>query len=617
MGRIDRSEGNLFPWPKGAYIRNKRYLYINVGNKYVSPSEKQGKASRGYTGHDSLCIGVLQDPEHPETRKFYANRNYLLRQSPAELPDPPKFAGSISVGLTTWIREAASKSGLADDLAKAFGEDDTRLIMDMAAYMLSRGSAVMQRFPAWARDHELFSEDIPDESSLGLFLKSHLTLPKIKKFLDCWCLRNIGDSGIFLCYDSVNANCPAEGVFIAPEEPAEDNSRDNAARYDSVLNQVNADYAVRQSDGLPLTYLSSPGSGNGIDPASEILRFISEIKQLSETDGAQKDVKLCLLCDRGYLSENNLKELDSAGLEYIIMIRPSFRKYNELADAVIAKIRSYKNELRNSDYEDEDDDERYGLTAVSELYDNGPACKAHIIWSARRYSAKRKRVAARIEEERAALDRFISENKDKALKESELKWVPAYFDLTVTEGNEASKTAEPKSRSAQTGTKTAAARTVTITGYADNEAGINCQYQKAGLTILVTRSAITVQEANDAFAKRDFVKKAFQALKSHYGMDRIGVTAEEAMHGKGLIWFVASILHALLFTGTEDLRSRDCKSYAVPALIDKMEAIKADLNSATGKRERRFKLTGQQQDILRLWQIDEAFIDDRIASISE
>lgn len=32
MGRIDRSEGNLFPWPKGAYIRNKRYLYINVGN---------------------------------------------------------------------------------------------------------------------------------------------------------------------------------------------------------------------------------------------------------------------------------------------------------------------------------------------------------------------------------------------------------------------------------------------------------------------------------------------------------------------------------------------------------------------------------------------------------
>ena len=143
---------------------------------------KKDKGTRGYTGHDSLCIGVLHDPEHPETRKFYANKNYLLRQTPVELPEPPKFSSSISVGLTTWIREVSIQSGLADDLTKAFGDNDTSLIMDMAAYMLSKESAVMQHFPAWARDHELFSEDIPDDTFLGQFLRNNLTLPKIKQF---------------------------------------------------------------------------------------------------------------------------------------------------------------------------------------------------------------------------------------------------------------------------------------------------------------------------------------------------------------------------------------------------------------------------------------------------
>ena len=52
-------------------------------------------------------------------------------------------------------------------------------------------------------------------------------------------------------------------------------------------------------------------------------------------------------------------------------------------------------------------------------------------------------------------------------------------------------------------------------------------------------------------------------------------------------------------------------------MIDQLEAIKADQNLSTGKRERRFKLTSRQQKILNQWKINEAFIDDRIASISE
>ena len=62
------------------------------------------------------------------------------------------------------------------------------------------------------------------------------------------------------------------------------------------------------------------------------------------------------------------------------------------------------------------------------------------------------------------------------------------------------------------------------------------------------------------------------------------------MYGRGLVWFVASILHVLMFNGTKNLRSVDRKNFTVPAMIDQLEAIKADQNLSMGKRERRFKL---------------------------
>ena len=50
-------------------------------------------------------------------------------------------------------------------------------------------------------------------------------------------------------------------------------------------------------------------------------------------------------------------------------------------------------------------------------------------------------------------------------------------------------------------------------------------------------------------------------------------------------------------------------------MIDQMEAIKADRNLSTGKRERRYKLTSRQQKILHFWKIDEEIVDSKIAAI--
>ena len=452
----------------------------------------------------------------------------------------------------------------------------------------------MQHFPAWAREHVLFSSDIKDDTFIGQFLKDVLTIPRIKLFRESWAVHNIGDGRIFLCYDSTNVNSQADGVFIVQRGHAKD---------DPNLAQVNTDYVIRQSDGLPLTYLHSPGSVSDIAQAPEMIRFISRVKKRSG-----KEISLCLICDRGYISETNLKHLDGEGIDYLLMLRTNFNKYDELADSVIDIIKSYKYELH-----DTDGDERYGLTKECTLYRDGPTCCAQIIWSAERYRAKRENVKDKIAAERRKLETFIAENKDKSIEYKELEWVPSYFQLNIEKG--APKLVEKKKRGRWGGTETVKIETVKVLGYHDDEAAINRLFQKAGIMITVSRVQMSAQEANDAYAKRDCVEKTFEALKSHLGMDKIGVTTEEAMHGKGLVWFVASILHALLFNMTALLRVTDRKHYTVPAMIDQMEAIKADRNLSTGKRERRYKLTSRQQKILHFWKIDEELIDSKIAAI--
>ena len=595
MAKISRTESNLFVMPRGSYLRNKSYVYVNTSNKYVPSSEKKD-GGRGYTGHESVCIGVIQNPDNPEIRKFYANARYHELFLSEELPEPPKFADSLSAGLHCWISEASVQCGLVEDLAASFGEDAAALILDLCSYMLSRESAVMQHVPSWARDHVLFSEDVPDDTYLGRFLKSSLSIPKIALFREKWAVRNIGDGKIYLCYDSTNVNSQADGVFIVQKGHAKD---------DPSLFQVNTDYVVRQSDGLPLTYLHSPGSVTDIAQAQEMIRFMDELKKSAGVES----VSLCLICDRGYISGKNLRHMDKAGIGYILMLRTTFGLYGQLADSVIDRIKSYKYELQTPD-----GDERYGITQECILYEGGPTCYAQIMWSNERYLSRRGEAINTVRAEREKLDAFIAASEGKSFLPKALEWVPPYFKLVTTPG--VPITEERKKRGRGKGTKTVILETITVTGYEDDEAAINRFYQKAGIVILVTSDKLTAQETVEAYSKRDCVEKTFQALKSHLGMDKIGVTTEDAMHGKGLVWFVASILHALMFSKTAALRLTDRKHYTVPAMIEELEAIKADKDLNNNSRKRRYKLTRRQQNILKGWGIDEAYIDEKIADLS-
>lgn len=597
MGKIPRVESNLFPFPTGAFIVNGKYLYINTGNKYVPAEKRKSEGERGYTSHDQTCIGVVADSKNKSQKLFYANQYYHDHFLPHDLPDPPSVADSVSVGFNCFIYEAAEEAKLSAILGDVFGSETARQILDLSMYMISRESAVMQHYPAWARDHLLFSEEIRDDTFLGRFLKKTLTIPKICKFKFKWASENIGDGKVYLCYDSTNVNCQAEGVFIVQKGHAKD---------DPSLPQVNTDYVIRQADGMPLTYMHSPGSVNDIAQAQEMIRFFNKITEMTD-----KQVQIVLICDRGYISEKNVKLMEQAGIDYLLMLRTAFSMHGDLADACIDDLQTYVNKL------DTTDDEKYGVTKEITLFDGGKQCYAHVIWSENLYRQKRDEVDRTLVDSREELRDFIDTNRNNSYTKDELVKL---LGEKMTLFNPKLKSAEPRISQKKVGRgrgvhyEEVREDTFKIVDFTDNRKEIDNKRRKCGIYILISSEKLTAQQAVDAYAKRDCVEKMFEALKSHMGMDKIGVSTEEAIHGKGLIWFVASILYSIMFNRTESLRTGDRKRFTVPAMVDELEAIKADKDLIDGKYKRRYKLTKRQSSILGCWNVKEADVDDRISS---
>jgi transposase len=152
-----------------------------------------------------------------------------------------------------------------------------------------------------------------------------------------------------------------------------------------------------------------------------------------------------------------------------------------------------------------------------------------------------------------------------------------------------------------------------ICSAARNTESIDQYLHKCGYYILVTSEKMSAEEALLAYSKRDCVEKVFMALKSFLGMDKIGTQTDESIHAKSLIWFVAAILHSLLFTGSKDLRVSDRKTFTVPSVVDLLEEINSYKNLMTSQYERRYKPNRKQSDILKALGISTTDIDDRIS----
>jgi len=579
MAKIDKSESNLYSIPKGANVLKTGAVYINDRNYKVEP--KDGR--KPYVSHVKLCIGKISEKDKT---KFYANANYRKKYLKQELPQPPEKNDSLSVG----VYAAAVETDKAVEVTKTllesgFQEEEVALLKDLALYMLEAETAVFQHFPAWARNNATFSEMIVDDTQISKFLKE-LGFSRIQLFKDNWLRKilRVGDK-LFLCYDSTNVNSQATGVSIVEKGHAKD---------DSTLNQVNTEYVVRQADGMPVAYMQYPGSIVDIAEAEKMIQYIGKFN---------KDVKIVVVCDRGYISEDNVTSFNEQGLDYLLLVKSNLTAAKKILEAHVEEVRDVY-----SAYIPEED--KFGKVFREKLFsDSDIESYVYLIFDKKLEYEHRNALINKIRLQKAEIERAI-ERKTKFTADNLKKYYLFSLELELSEtiiapkrGPGAAKVEQPS---------------YVIKGYREDDEKIKKEFSFCGFFILASSQLMKVLEALTAYSRRDSVEKVFQCLKSFLGMDKYGVHSEASMHGKTFLWFIASVLRSHISNKLGDLRasSGDRKTYTTPASLDSLAAIQADKNLSTGKYERRYSLTKKQKEICKALSIEQSLIDEIIANLS-
>lgn len=587
MPRILKTDTNVVEIPKGVSVNRLGYVYVNQTTEWVDAKNGAGK----HADHKKQCIGIALHPgeDWKSDRRMYANETYYKLYSqpsgtsaqqetrPDVYGEYPERSDCISVGLYTVVRHLADDSKLTDTLGDVFGSSRTHQILDLAMYMLSANSAVFQHYPHWAKSHAIFSESVRSDSYISDFEKNGITLSEINLFRRKWARLVLDDGRVFVCYDSTNVNSQADGIFIVQKGHAKD---------DADKDQVNTEYTIRQRDGMPITFKNFPGSTGGMSEASDM---ISELHDLIDDDqdgesaesGEKLKPQIVLIADRGYVSEENITEMRNSGIGFILMLRKNMGIVNELLDQHIPEVKKTGNYDGSTG--------RFGITFSQKFFDEDRTDTFfHIVWDGELERKHRDDLMRTVAATEAKLQKAAA--RHTRMTDLEIRNAQLYFHINCHE--EGTLLVKERGRGAE---KHASVSAYVIDSFSQDQNAIDRASNRCGYMVLVSSESMTSAEAMEAMSRRDCVEKTFRALKSSLGMDKMGVYFEASLHTKSLIWFVASILHALIFTRTEKLRVKDRKRSTVPALVDQFEEITADKDLTKGTYQRRYKLTKEQR----------------------
>ena len=529
--------------PKGSFIYGNGYVYVNIESAY-DPKAKFTRTKR-------LCIG-----KNIDGKTMYASDNYgrLYGES---LPEPKERADALAVGGALACAKAAEDSGLMDTLRDAFGEDGAKFILDLANFALTERTDAFQHFSAYGYHNARLSTVPASDSTIGRFLKESVTPSSTRRFLDGWRERNDDNCSVYICYDSTNVNCVASGVTLAEMGHAKD---------DPTKPQVNLEFVIRQKDGLPLVYRQYPGSIVDVVECSDMVELLRE---LGYTD-------IVAVCDRGYISGDNIHAFAEAGVGFLLLLRDC-----KLTEGLVERC-GKKVRLRSDAYIPGHD--LYGITVKHRLFGTGgPTCHFHIVWSQDLAEKGRKNVMAEVSAMEETLARML--RKGTPVTASRHREFSRFFEIRL----------HPRTRK--------------IAEFVRNATAIDDAVDSTGFMVLASSNEITCAEAVEAYSKRDCVEKSFRALKSDTGMSALRGHTNAALEGRFFIFFVASILRSVLFERTRGLRKDDRKSFTFSAMVRELNKVEAVVDYKTGRYSRRYKLTAKQKSVLSCLGLDESHVD--------
>jgi len=545
------------PEIKGKITRQrlKGGIYINFEYDRVYDKERRFNIPRRAT------IGKLGDDglmiPNENYHKFFPGENL-----PGE--KPRSFRSScLRAGGYFLISKLLGDYGLPVLLEDFFPPRDLGLFQDLAAYSLLCEDNAAQYYPDYAYNHPLFTEDMKmySDSKVSSFLNS-VTDEQSVGFLNSWNKGRDHGERIYISYDATNKNSQAGDLSMVEFGKAKDDSRLPVFNYSMGHDLVHHE---------PLFYEEYPGS-------------IVDVSQLQYMLGKAHGYgyrNVGFILDRGYFSRENIRFLDEMGYSFVLMVKGMARLVSELVLARrgsfecsrSAEIREYK---------------AYGITVRSRLFAEDDRERFfHIYHGTGREHAEREQVELKMDR----LKKYLKKNEGAEIAISDT--LRHYFDLVF----------DRKKLLVATEKSEVVERELKLCGY----------------FCIVTSEEMTAREALSLYKSRDDSEKLFRGDKSYLGNRAMRVYSDESTSAKIFIEFVALIIRNKIYNSLKAAilkNERKANYMTVPAAMRELEKIEM-IKGGDGIYRLDHAVTATQKEILRAFGLDEQFIKDRAAELSE
>ena len=320
-----------------------------------------------------------------------------------------------------------------------------------------------------------------------------------------------------------------------------------------------------------------------------MIEFLQEI--LENAKCLKRD--MILVVDRAYLSEDNIKKMDEANVDFLCILPENAKgKIKEhIIKTYAGKVKSRVNYIRET--------EQYAKVFDEDWLDRRRYF--HVVWDADRDKEKRSQLMKEIDDLKEEVKNIII--KQTRLTQNEYNKYSKYLKLNADRyGQKSSGRGKPKYLYA-------------VKSLEERISVIDKAAEESGFFVIVTSQKMEAEEALKAYNRREGIEKMFKALKSNMGMDKIGVHSDASIRAKTMIWFISLVFYSLLFKRAKYFKEINGTDISVPSMIRKLNNIKVD-NKNTNYYVRSEPFDKKQNQTLEALKISLEEIDKDAKEIS-
>lgn len=542
------------PRPKNTKVISSK------GNRYIYyvTGKIYNKKTKFADDKKRICIGRMIG----DSNNFMPNDNYFTifgNNTSFELVERNEHSDTVKIGAFILVRKILQDLELYQLINDVHG-DDSGIIIDMIAYAIVNGTLEFQHFKNFMYNHYGLCDDIREDTYISRLMKYGIADKDVRTLMESWnSIQNRNDARVYISYDSTNMNCYGKGITLVEY---------GHPKVDIGLPQINLSYAIDQSRSLPLFYELYPGS---ITDMAQFKYMVDKVEEYGYDN-------IGFILDRGYYSRMNIDYISKYG--YIIMIKNNNECIRRCIDKHMLKLKDLDGYIKEQSLASATEKER--------LFANSEEVYIHIYYDDERAAAERKHYELSVIREEEELQKLVDEKiaTSERCEHYKDKFIFKYDSNHY------------------------------LMGFERNNKVINDAKAHLGFFAIASNTESDARRAIEIYRERDEVEKMFMALKSGMDMDHFSVQSDQSLKSKVYIAFLASIVRSNISHRLKEYRKTNRKDYTVPAAMYELDNIEVTRNSK-GQYLWKYALTAKQKNILKVFDIDEGYIDEQLKELNK